>query len=64
MSDYNRQFLFSESNVSVVKPKRSMRQRLAAKTTFLTGTAAVVLGALVGAGVGAGVGVVVYNSWT
>jgi putative serine protease PepD len=64
MSDYNRQFLFSESNVSVVKPKRSMRQKLAAKTTFLTGTAAVVLGALVGAGVGAGVGVVVYNSWT
>jgi putative serine protease PepD len=64
MSDYNRQFLFSESNVSVVKPKRSMRQRLAAKTTFLTGTAAVVLGALVGAGVGAGVGVVAYNSWT
>ena len=64
MSDYNRQFLFSEANVSVVKPKRSMRQRLAAKTTFLTGTAAVALGALVGAGVGAGVGVVVYNSWT
>jgi putative serine protease PepD len=64
MSDYNRQFLFSEANVNVVKPKRSMRQRLAAKTTFLTGTAAVALGALVGAGVGAGVGVVVYNSWT
>jgi putative serine protease PepD len=64
MSDYNRQFLFSEANVSVVKPKRSLRQRLAAKTTFLTGTAAVALGALVGAGVGAGVGVVVYNSWT
>jgi len=64
MSDYNRQFLFSEANVSVVKPKRSMRQRLAAKTTFLTGTAAVALGAIVGAGVGAGVGVVVYNSWT
>lgn len=64
MSDYNRQFLFSEANVSLVKPRRSMRQRLAAKTTFLTGTAAVALGALVGAGVGAGVGVVVYNSWT
>ena len=64
MSDYNRQFLFSEANVNVVKPKRSMRQRFAAKTTFLTGTAAVALGALVGAGVGAGVGVVVYNSWT
>ena len=64
MSDYNRQFLFSEANVNVVKPKRSMRQRLSAKTTFLTGTAAVALGALVGAGVGAGVGVVVYNSWT
>ena len=64
MSDYNRQFLFSEATVSVVKPKRSLRQRLAAKTTFLTGTAAVALGALVGAGVGAGVGVVVYNSWT
>jgi putative serine protease PepD len=64
MSDYNRQFLFSEAAVSVIKPKLSLRKRLAKKTTFLTGTAAVTLGAVVGAGVGAGVGVIVYNSWT
>lgn len=64
MSDYNRQFLFSEAAVSVIKPKLTLRQRLAKKTTFLTGTAAVTLGAVIGAGVGAGVGVTVYNSWT
>ncbi|MFM1992834.1 MAG: hypothetical protein RL600_662 [Actinomycetota bacterium] len=64
MSDYNRQFLFDQSTNPVVTPKLSFRQKLGKRTTFLTGTAAVVLGAVVGAGVGAGVGVAVYNSWT
>ena len=62
MSDFNRQFLFEQ--VVESKPKPTMRQKLAKRTTFLTGTAAIALGAVVGAGVGAGVGVAVYNSWT
>jgi putative serine protease PepD len=64
MSDFNRQFLFDQATTTVVTPKLSLRQKLAKRTTFLTGTAAIVLGAVVGAGVGAGVGVAVYNSWT
>ena len=62
MSDFNRQFLFEQ--ISQPTPKPKMSQRLAKKTTFLTGSAAIALGAVVGAGVGAGVGVAVYNSWT
>jgi putative serine protease PepD len=64
MSDYNRQFLFDEVQAPVVKPKLSIRKRLAKKTTFLTGTAAIVLGAVVGAGVGAGLGIGVYTYWS
>lgn len=64
MSDYNRQFLFDQAKPILIAPKLSLRQKLAKRTTFLTGTAAITLGAVVGAGVGAGVGVVVYNSWT
>ena len=64
MSDFNRQFLFDQAKQLVITPKLSLRQKLAKRTTFLTGTAAIVLGAVVGAGVGAGVGVAVYNSWT
>lgn len=63
MSDYNRQFLFDEVQAPVVKPKLSPRKRLAKKTTFLTGTAAIILGAVVGAGVGAGLGIGVYTYW-
>lgn len=63
MSDYNRQFLFDEVQAPVVKPKLSLRNRLAKKTTFLTGTAAIILGAVVGAGVGAGLGIGVYTYW-
>lgn len=62
MSDFNRQFLFEK--ISEIKSKPTLRQKLAQRTTFLTGTAAIALGAVVGAGVGAGVGVAVYNSWT
>ena len=64
MSDYNRQFLFDQAKPILISPKLSLRQKLAKRTTFLTGTAAITLGAVVGAGVGAGVGVAVYNSWT
>lgn len=65
MSDYNRQFVFEVAKpAELPKPKLSLRKRLAQKTTFLTGTAAITLGALIGAGVGAGVGVSVYNYWT
>lgn len=64
MSDFNRQFLFDQEVQVPVKTARSFRQRLAKRTTFLTGTAAITLGAVVGAAVGAGVGVAVYNSWT
>lgn len=64
MSDYNRQFVFSEVQSPVVKPRLSLKQRLTRRTNFLTGTAAIVLGAVVGATVGAGVGVGVYNYWT
>lgn len=64
MSDYNRQFLFNEVTLAAVKPKLSLKQRLAKRTTFLTGTAAIVLGAVVGAGVGAGLGIGVYTYWT
>ena len=64
MSDYNRQFLFDEVQAPVVKPKLSLRKRLAKKTTFLTGTAAIILGAVVGAGVGAGLGIGVYTYWS
>ncbi|MEY4437492.1 MAG: hypothetical protein RL100_956, partial [Actinomycetota bacterium] len=66
MSDYNRQFVFDMPEISEAqpKPKLSLRKKLAKKTTFLTGTAALTLGAVVGAGVGAGVGISVFNYWT
>lgn len=64
MSDFNRQFLFDQAKPILTTQKLSLRQKLAKRTTFLTGTAAITLGAVVGAGVGAGVGVAVYNSWT
>jgi putative serine protease PepD len=64
MSDYNRQFIFNEVQAPAVKPRLSVKQRLAKKTTFLTGTAAITLGALVGAGAGAGLGIGVYSYWT
>lgn len=64
MSDFNRQFLFDQAKPILTTQKLSLRQKLAKRTTFLTGTAAISLGAVVGAGVGAGVGVAIYNSWT
>ncbi|WP_296647824.1 trypsin-like peptidase domain-containing protein [Rhodoluna sp.] len=62
MSDYNRQFTFDVAQAAYpVKVKRTLRQKLAAKTTFLTGTAALAVGAIVGGGVGAGVGITAFN---
>lgn len=64
MSDYNRQFLFTEVKSPVVKPKLSLRQRLSRRTSFLTGTATILIGAIVGGAAGAGVGLGVYTYWT
>lgn len=64
MSDYNRQFLFNEVKSPVVKPKLSLRQRLSRRTSFLTGTATILIGAIVGGAAGAGVGLGVYTYWT
>jgi putative serine protease PepD len=66
VSDYNRQFLFETPPVQGFIPakKLTVRERLAKRTTILTGTAVLVIGASVGAAVGAGVGIGVYNYWT
>ncbi len=66
MSDYNRQFLFEATPVQGFTPAKKLTffQRLAKRTTILTGGAILVIGASVGAAVGAGVGVGVYNFWT
>jgi putative serine protease PepD len=62
LSDYNRQFLFDvPAAVYPAKPKLSLKQRLAKKTTFLTIGAAISVGALVGAAAGAGVGIGLYT---
>lgn len=65
MSDYNRQFLFdapAAQPANAAKP--SMKQKLARRTTFLTGTAAITLGALVGGAVGAGAGIAAFTFYT
>ena len=66
MSDYNRQFLFESTPVQGFTPakKLTLRERLAKRTTLLTGTAILVIGSSVGAAIGAGVGIGVYNFWT
>jgi putative serine protease PepD len=66
VSDYNRQFLFESTPVQgfVPQPKLTIWQRLAKKTTILTGTAILVVGSSLGALVGAGVGIGVFNFWT
>lgn len=62
MSDYNHQFVFDVAQqAEPVKPKLTLKQRLARRTGFLTGTAAIALSALIGAGVGAGVGIGAYS---
>jgi putative serine protease PepD len=66
VSDYNRQFLFEVNPTeSFAAPKKlSLRDRLAKKTTILTGTAVLIIGASVGGAVGAGVGIGLFNYWT
>lgn len=66
MSDYNRQFLFETTPVQGFTPakKLSFRERLAKRTTILTGATILVIGSSLGAAVGAGVGIGVYNYWT
>jgi putative serine protease PepD len=66
VSDYNRQFLFESTPVQGFTPakKLTLRERLAKRTTLLTGTAILVIGSSAGAAVGAGVGIGVYNFWT
>jgi putative serine protease PepD len=63
VSDYNRQFLFEVTPSQGFTPakKLSLAQRLAKKTTILTGTAVLIIGASVGAAVGAGVGIGIYT---
>ena len=61
MTEYNRQFLF-DADVNLVKaPKPTLLARMKRRTSFLTGTAAILLGAVVGATVGAGVGIGAYT---
>jgi putative serine protease PepD len=62
LSDYNRQFLFDAPAAQVQKP--NFKQKMAKRTTFLTGTAAITLGALVGGAVGAGVGITAFTHYT
>jgi putative serine protease PepD len=66
VSDYNRQFLFESQPAQgfVTPQKQTLRDRLAKRTTVLTGTAVLVIGSAVGGAVGAGVGIGVYNYWT
>jgi putative serine protease PepD len=66
VSDYNRQFLFEATPVQGFTPakKLSFRERLAKRTTILTGATILVIGSSLGAAVGAGVGIGVYNYWT
>ncbi|MFM2321590.1 MAG: hypothetical protein RL612_737 [Actinomycetota bacterium] len=58
MYDANTQFIFDAVNAPVKKP--SLRERLNKRVSFLTGTAAIAVGALFGGAVGAGVGVGAY----
>ncbi len=66
MSDYNRQFLFETTPIQGFTPQKKLTvwQRLAKKTSLLTGTAILIIGSSLGAAVGAGVGIAVFNYWT
>lgn len=58
MSNFNGQFIFEE--VKAEAPKQSLSQRIKGKSSLLTGTAAIAVGAVLGGAVGAGVGVGAY----
>lgn len=60
MNNFNGQFLYDMPKPEAPK-KLSLKQRLAKRTTLLSGTAAIALGAVVGGSVGAGVAIVAFN---
>lgn len=59
MYDANSQFIFDAVNAPVKKP--TLRERLNKRVSFLTGSAAIAVGAIFGGAVGAGVGVGAYS---
>lgn len=62
MNQFNGQFLYDTPQSPAQAPRKlSLKQRLAKRSTFLTGTAAIVLGSVVGATVGGGVAVLAFN---
>lgn len=58
MHDMNSQFIFDAVSAPVKKP--TLRERMNKRVSYLTGTAAVAVGAILGAAVGAGVGIGAY----
>lgn len=62
MNQFNGQFLYDVPQAQPVAPRKlTLKQRLAKRTTLLTGTAAITLGSVVGAVVGGGVAIVAFN---
>jgi putative serine protease PepD len=59
MNNYNGQFLYDMPVPEAKKP--TLKQRLAKRTTLLSGTAAITLGALVGGSVGGAVAIGAFN---
>lgn len=60
MNNFNGQFLYDMPKPEAPK-KLSLKQRLAKRTTLLSGTAAIALGAIVGGSVGAAVAISAFN---
>jgi putative serine protease PepD len=60
MNNFNGQFLYDMPKPEAAK-KLSIKQRLAKRTTLLSGSAAIALGAIVGGSVGAGVAIGAFN---
>lgn len=58
MHDMNSQFIFDAVQAPVKKP--TLRERMNKRVSYLTGTAAVAIGAVLGAAVGAGAGIGAY----
>ena len=61
MSNFNGQFLYDTPATATQVKKLTLRQRLAKKTTALTVTAAIAVGALVGGSVGGAVAIAAFN---